>query len=349
MNALHRRISLVVDVRSTADAARLGRWLMGFQGTVLAGAGWWLQQNERALLSTLGVSAGFLLVAGASSRLPWPRWHGLALALYPVGSFGLLVLLGRLAPGSGTAYVSFLTLWFMYVGLVGRTGSGLRLLPLAALTWGSLQPQLGSEQVLRLVLASLVWVTLSDVLALRATNHRQRTDQLELAVETDPLTQLPNRRALEHALARLEPGDVLVVVDLDHFKQLNDRGGHAYGDSVLVEFAHTLASVVRGSDVVARFGGEEFVLVLPQGNRQGLGAASVVARLRGRWAQLHPDITWSAGASCHVDGSAPEATLREADRALYRAKADGRDRVVVSGDARELVGIATDRPAARVG
>jgi PleD family two-component response regulator len=66
-----------------------------------------------------------------------------------------------------------------------------------------------------------------------------------------------------------------------------------------------------------------------------------MARLRGQWRLLHPDITWSAGASCHLPGEDPHATLREADRALYQAKAEGRDRVVVAGSARELVGLAT--------
>jgi diguanylate cyclase (GGDEF)-like protein len=110
---------------------------------------------------------------------------------------------------------------------------------------------------------------------------------------------------------------------------------------VLVDFAQTVASVVRGTDLVARYGGEEFVLVLTRGGVQGVGAASVLARLRGQWSLRHPTITWSAGASCHQPGEDPHSTLREADRALYRAKDEGRDRVVVASSARELVGIAT--------
>jgi len=179
------------------------------------------------------------------------------------------------------------------------------------------------------------------VLALQATASRTRTDHLAHQAETDALTGLPNRRALEAALTAIHPGDVVVVIDLDHFKQVNDVGGHEFGDRVLVDFAQTLASVVRGSDLVARYGGEEFVLVLGAGGAQGIGAASVLARLRGQWSLLHPTITYSAGASCHQDGEEPHGTLREADRALYRAKDEGRDRVVVSSSARELVGIAT--------
>ncbi|GAB3598576.1 hypothetical protein GCM10027446_29210 [Angustibacter peucedani] len=341
MNEIQHRVAQVVDVRTTADGARLGRWLMGFQGVVLASTGWWVESSDDVPLRALALGAVLVLLAALSTPLPWGRWRPRALGLYPLAAFCVLGLLGLLAPAAATAYAGFLTLWFMFVGVVGPMRSGLKLLAPAVLTWLSIQGSLGSEQVVRLVIAALIWVTLADVLAMRASAHRDRAARLAQQAETDPLTQLPNRRALETSLRRLKAGDVVVVVDLDHFKELNDRGGHAFGDTVLVDFAHTLASVVRGSDLVARYGGEEFVLVLPQNDTAGLGAASVVARLRLRWAQLHPDITWSAGASCHVEGAEPADTLAEADRALYRAKADGRDRVVASGDFRELVGVAT--------
>ncbi len=342
---LQRRLASVVDVRSTADGARLGRWLMAFQGLVLAGTGWWVERAGGVPLRAAAVGAAMVLLALASSRLPWHAWRSRSLLAYPLAAFVLLAVLGVMAKTASSAYVSFFTVWFMFVGVVGRLRSGLLLLAPAVLTWAVMQPDFGSQQAVRLLLASVVWVTLADVLAMRASTHRTQTADLAAQAETDPLTQLPNRRALDAALARLAPGDVVLVVDLDHFKAVNDRGGHAYGDTVLVDFAHTLASVVRGSDVVTRFGGEEFVLLLPQGRGHGigagLGAASVVARLRGRWSQLHPDITWSAGASCHDEGADPLMTLREADRALYRAKAAGRDRVVTSGQARELMGVAT--------
>lgn len=345
MNSIQRRLSSVVAVRGTADGARLGQWLMVFQGVVLAGTGWAVERSDDVPLRAAAVGAVMVLLALAASRLPWRRWPSGALHAYPLAAFALLAVLAVVAPAAAAAYASFFTLWFMFVGVAGRLRSGLLLLAPAMLTWAFLQPSIGSVQVVRLLLAAVVWVTLANVLAIRASTHRKQTADLAAQAETDPLTQLPNRRALDAALARLAPGDVVVVVDLDHFKSVNDRGGHAYGDTVLVDFAQTLASVVRGSDVVARLGGEEFVLLLPQSRGRSaepvLGAASVVARLRGRWAQLHPDITWSAGASCHEDGADPRMTLREADRALYRAKAAGRDRVMAAGEARELMGVAT--------
>ncbi len=341
MNRFEQRIASVVNVGDTADAARLGRWMLAFQGVVTASAGWWIENDRVPPWVTLLLGAVVLLVSVASARLPWPTARPSRLAAYPVIGFVTLAALGLMAAEASAAFVGMITLWFVFIGLVMPVHSGLRLLVPGILTWVVMQGELGREQVVRLMLATVIWVILSDALALRAMASRALTEDLTQQAGTDPLTQLPNRRALEAALARLTAGDVLVVIDLDHFKDLNDRSGHAYGDSVLVEFAGTLSGAVRGTDLVARFGGEEFVIVLPQSSHHGRGAAAVVARLRGRWSQLHPEITWSAGASCHVEGTDPHHTLREADRALYRAKATGRDRVVVSGDARELVGIAT--------
>ncbi|GAA4360802.1 GGDEF domain-containing protein [Angustibacter luteus] len=341
MQWLRQRVEAVVDVRGTSDAARLGRWLLALQGLLVAATGWWVAGADRASLSSavLGVlTAG---CATATTWLPWDRWRTRMLVVYPAAGLVMLAVLGTVAPSVGSAYTGFLTLWFMYVGLVGRVHAGLLLMLPAAGVWVVLQGSLGPEKIVRLALAGLVWGVLAEVLALATSASKVRTEGLAHQAETDPLTGLPNRRALEASMSRLSGGDVVVVVDLDHFKQVNDGGGHAFGDQVLVDFAQTLSGCVRGSDLVARYGGEEFVLVLPQVSSHGLGAASVMARLRGQWSLLHPDITWSAGVSCHEQGNEPRTTLREADRALYRAKAAGRDRVVAASEARELVGVAT--------
>ena len=131
------------------------------------------------------------------------------------------------------------------------------------------------------------------------------------------------------------------MLDVDHFKRVNDTLGHEAGDAALKQVAEELRQSTRADDLVARYGGEEFVLVLPGGNAHSLGAASVLSRLRGQWVEVHPDITWSAGATAHDGVQDAHATLRDADRALYRAKAEGRNRVVTSSPARELVGVAT--------
>jgi diguanylate cyclase (GGDEF)-like protein len=331
VSSIRQHAARVVDVAGTGDGARLGRWLLVFQAVVIALTGWWVDDHDGVPWAVFAAAAAMLTLGVASRWLPWSRWPRWSLASFPHASMVVLTVLAVFAPSAAPAYVSLLTLWFMYVGVVAAVHTGVKTLPAAAVTFLAMQRHIGPEQIVRLVLASVIWVVLAEVLALRAATNHDRALDLQQQAETDALTGLPNRRALETALASLHPGDVVLVLDLDHFKQVNDTGGHDYGDQVLVDFAATLLAVVRGRDQVARFGGEEFVLVLPQDNGLGLGAASVTARLRQRWAERYPDITWSGGASCHQVGQDPHLTLRDADRALYRAKQAGRDRVLTSG------------------
>jgi diguanylate cyclase len=132
-----------------------------------------------------------------------------------------------------------------------------------------------------------------------------------------------NRRDLALRLATAEPGDALVLCDLDHFKQLNDTKGHHVGDKVLAEFGALLRASLRGRDYCARYGGEEFVLILP--GTAVDQALVTLARMHEHWAVLRPDTTFSAGvASCTVHRGHTE-TLAAADAALYTAKKAGRN------------------------
>ncbi len=158
----------------------------------------------------------------------------------------------------------------------------------------------------------------------------------------DALTGLPNRRQLEDGGAEIveqarADGDAvaLLLCDLDRFKRINDTHGHAVGDEVLRAIAQRLADLTRPQDLLARFGGEEFVILLP-GTDEVTGAA-IAQRIR-RGISAQPVQTsageMSATISIGLASSAPAAVpmsdlLREADRALYEAKAQGRDRVVV--------------------
>ncbi|MGV6474755.1 sensor domain-containing diguanylate cyclase [Azotobacter vinelandii] len=154
---------------------------------------------------------------------------------------------------------------------------------------------------------------------------------------TDPLTGLVNRRGQQFALERWQEQQqpfAVIVLDIDHFKQVNDNHGHDVGDQVLQHVSHLMDSVSRSSDLVCRSGGEEFVLLLPE---TGLEAATQVAeRLRGLISHTQTPtgsfVTISTGVA-HWPGSASSvpAVLKLADEALYRAKRNGRNRVVVAG------------------
>ena len=160
----------------------------------------------------------------------------------------------------------------------------------------------------------------------------------ELHAATDSLTGLPNRRALHDALRRMvaQAGRSLaplaaVALDLDHFKQINDRFGHEKGDDVLAAVGRLLADAVRDSDVAARAGGEEFCILLPDTDLDG--ALAVAEKLRAAVARLEvpgvdATITGSFGvASFPLHAMDTPTLLRKSDRALYLAKQNGRDRV----------------------
>lgn len=162
-------------------------------------------------------------------------------------------------------------------------------------------------------------------------NHR-----LEVLTTTDALTGINNRRAFEHSLAqelalveRRSTPLSLVIVDVDHFKMINDTYGHAAGDKVLQSIAALLTKTARNVDVVARIGGEEFAVILP--NTDETSALTIAERMRAAVANevwLNTPLTISLGTatlSSHEDAS---SLFVRADKAMYAAKANGRNRVV---------------------
>ena len=169
-------------------------------------------------------------------------------------------------------------------------------------------------------------------------------DALRTQSIKDPLTGLYNRRYLEEMLqreirraGRAEQSLGILMLDLDHFKAFNDTYGHDAGDAVLRETASFVAGSVRAEDTVCRFGGEEFVVILPTANLDGarVRAESIRSKLR-ELTVLHRGqplgmITVSIGVCAFpVNGTSPRTLLAAADAALYRAKREGRDRVAVA-------------------
>jgi diguanylate cyclase (GGDEF)-like protein len=158
----------------------------------------------------------------------------------------------------------------------------------------------------------------------------------QLQAETDPLTGLLNRRAMEERVRHLREAGTpfaLAMADLDHFKRLNDSYGHDTGDRALRSFARVLREAVRDADVVARHGGEEFVIVLP--GVDALTAAPVLHRIRDKLADavgtaLIPSFTVSIGVADSTWSNDLADVLRAADHALMAAKAQGRDRLVIA-------------------
>jgi diguanylate cyclase len=169
-----------------------------------------------------------------------------------------------------------------------------------------------------------------------------KTRVLAELASRDELTGLFNRRHMSELLAQQRmacqrAGDSFAValVDLDHFKHINDTHGHAAGDSVLRAFAEHAGAAMRGTDTVGRWGGEEFLVIYPRST--AYEAAQGVARLRERVAAAVVTtpggqaltFTVSIGLTEHVPPESVEALIERADRAMYQAKSQGRDRVVM--------------------
>ena len=169
-------------------------------------------------------------------------------------------------------------------------------------------------------------------------------ERYRAAAERDPLTSLLNRRGFDVATAALTPAQrtsgVIISCDIDHFKQINDSFGHASGDQVLAGLADLLLSRLPPSAIVARFGGEEFVLYLPKTTLAEGGALAMTLRMSFNARDWRPvgiarPITASFGvAAPSVTEISLHDTIQRADRALYAAKAGGRDQVMLeSGEA----------------
>jgi diguanylate cyclase (GGDEF)-like protein/PAS domain S-box-containing protein len=164
------------------------------------------------------------------------------------------------------------------------------------------------------------------------TDARRREDALKADAGTDPLTGLFNRRSIDEHFLRLRAGDAVIILDLDHFKTINDTYGHATGDQILTSLAAAITYSLRGKDWAGRLGGEEFIIVVRDG--EAAGARSVIDRIRQHWTTTaSPGTTFSAGVAVHDLGSEPRQTLARADDAMYEAKRDGRNCTHLAGPA----------------
>jgi len=163
---------------------------------------------------------------------------------------------------------------------------------------------------------------------------------LAQASRTDPLTGLPNRRAMLERLEQVARGDdvfALAMIDIDHFKRVNDSFGHALGDGMLRTLAEVMYRCVRDTDFVARWGGEEFLLLMQDAEPGAVRSCcervrEAVDLVRMEHAGRRIGCTVSIGAAIHEPILSFEDTIRDADRALYAAKSCGRNTVVLSSD-----------------
>lgn len=277
-------------------------------------------------------SASFVVVLGVFHSAGWILFLGGAV----VGFF----LFGRRITGLGIASFAAALGMCVWLGYQGVGGNILQ---------ASQPPEVGSDAwstwFARMALFTAIFAAiLLTLVAYIVSLLRDREQQLEVLSKTDDLTGVTNRRhfmaliTAEFARAeRYSTPLAVVMIDLDHFKDVNDEHGHLAGDMVLRGVAEVMRQTVRESDVVARYGGEEFVLLLPSTDLTG--ATDLAERCRALIADrtfTHRggalEVTASMGVASYpsVEVRSVDDLLSAADDAMYSAKRDGRDRVRVA-------------------
>lgn len=320
----------------------------------------WPMQPLLLLISSLAAATNFwLLLAFAFSRcnktVPWPllalmvplqagiyTWLNLQQMEYTSLHFMTLI----------TAIVALPIAWLFWYQKPNRTVSD-QGFAVVMLCWflvcvlRTITVEFHENWILSGYLVSQVlWPGIMAAYGLFAiTGYLEETQQrLKAEAVLDPLTGQLNRRGLTEAvnsslayLQRHQQPAALLMLDLDHFKRVNDQFGHDGGDLVLVQTALAIKTMLRQSDVLARFGGEEFLVFLPAANRD-MAAATAQRLLDGirqlEWPASMPEdyqLTISIGVSVFGPDYDFGRQLRLADQALYRAKQNGRDRIEFAG------------------
>jgi diguanylate cyclase (GGDEF)-like protein len=307
-----------------------------------------LAVNVREIVTAVALSVVVLL---AVVLVPWNRVPAWVQPLPALTYLLVVALLRDAAGGAASGFGPLLLLPLFWLALYGTRAQLVAVLAgmaavfyLPMLTLGEpAYPASGWRTgALFVVVSAIIGYTVQSLVARLRTVLSERAEllrRLETLAATDPLTGLGNRRewdaALERALATRRPLSI-AVLDLDHFKRVNDTQGHQHGDRVLRAAAEAWSTQLRPGDVLARMGGEEFCVLLPDCALDG--AVSVIERVR---AATPLGQTCSAGV-VEWDGEENAAALaRRADLLLYQAKQAGRDRTAAAPAPRLLGALAS--------
>jgi diguanylate cyclase (GGDEF)-like protein len=302
----------------------IGVGLCAILGAFIAGTAPAVDLPDRDLLRCEVVGGVLILCGLVLAKFQTPRPSRRSLLIAPALVIVALGVLGTTTQTAAQTFLGGLTLCVVYLAMTQRPGITFKVLPFLLVDWWVAYPNHPSGLIARLPLAIVVWVLVGEIIARGLREMTEEATVLRSSALTDPLTQLPNRRRLSQSLVDLPEGGLVMFLDLDHFKAFNDRYGHSAGDGVLTQFADVLRGGLRSNDLVVRFGGEEFVIVLPRNT----SSTDVYERLRDAWSVAGGPVTFSAGVAQRVKTESPDATMRRADEALYRAKASGRDQLV---------------------
>jgi diguanylate cyclase (GGDEF)-like protein len=305
----------------------------------------------------LGLDFFLAFAYGLNCAGHYPAAAGLTVACAFLGPWGSLILDPTIIQGDfvllAYATLSILLSSILLSPLITAVLSVLQLVGLALIPIiSSAADSINWESLLALIFFTSILSILSNILSQRNLEQIDRQAVLsnesevrmrELSVR-DHLTRLFNRRYLEETLDREIKRSLrsqhtigIIIFDVDHFKEINDGWGHAAGDVVLQQLGQLSLTTIRGGDVACRYGGDEFLLVLPEASLDVTRERAEYLRIEARRlkeeynSQRVKSFTISVGVAIYPDhGSTGDEILRSADKALYRAKSEGRDRVVVA-------------------
>ena len=275
-----------------------------------------------------------VLVAVLAWFAPWDRWPDRATLLLVGFALALIGMPTYLGMAPSYSYSACFVVVFVWVGMTQPPFTSLWVAPLATATYllplltgpGDHADAIPSATValpICILVAEIVARTVAQLDAAQAESERQAA-LLGVLAERDELTGLGNRRHASAILATIQTGDVLMMIDLDHFKAVNDNSGHAAGDDVLRELGAFLRGALRDADLVrataARSSSSSSV---PPGRTR---RSSPDGCCKG-WRARRPRTTWSGGLATHEEATTSAVTLTRADFALYEAKRRGRNTV----------------------
>ena len=294
---------------------------------------WSAGAHSRALFNLFIAAVCFALAAGLhrAKRLGALGW---VMAAVPFLGSVVTQLMER-DTVAAWVFPCLVTYFVIFGRRTATVAAGINLAVLGVLTAVVLKAPVVQLVVL---LVSASW-TMGLMVAL-VTEVEQKQREIERLATSDPLTGTGNRRALTEALwharrqlARQREEASLVLLDLDHFKAVNDQHGHEAGDQLLVELTRLVQSRIRDADQLFRYGGEEFVLLLRHTPLEGAErmAEELRALLASQLASPGGRVTASFGCAELAPGEEPSEWLTRADAALYAAKGAGRNRVVSAG------------------
>jgi diguanylate cyclase (GGDEF)-like protein len=330
--ALHGKSDSVLLLANVVMTWGLGLMMIGTERFYAVRPSWWLFHSSWLLITVL-LAYWLWITPDFTTRV----------AISSVVVFTLHVRTIVVILRNGDYHFSmwfFVTLMVIESIMVGVRG-------ILAVTTTSDVNLLGAGTFASLYLATAQFMTLMMTVGFMAVCTRRLQIKLERRSTLDPLTQTLNRRgfadiyAKAHAVMRRENTCLTMLnIDIDYFKRINDNHGHAVGDRVLVDVAQMIAKALRASDHVARFGGEEFVVLLPA---TGLDRAlHITERIQSALCTVRPGVppyTVSIGVACQTsaDESLDNLLIR-ADKALYCAKERGRNRYEIAAEAAAATG-----------